>query len=121
MFGTNSRIAYAFATCFSFALAALVIVVFLQIGPCLSTTYVVPPLVCGLAALLFSSKWPQGSWRWGIVLSCGFWAFFVLVFFSYLSVEQLDWLSAVRALSVMLAGMVGSALGTYLRYSGGQH
>ena len=111
------RYAYVSAICLSIALAGIVIIAFLQIGPSRSTTYVVPPLVCGLAALLFSSKWPRGSWRWGVVLSSGLWAFFVVVFFSYLSVGQLDWLSAARAFSVLLAGMVGSALGTYFRYS----
>ncbi len=120
MTSTVPRFVYVFAICLSFALAAFVIVAFLWIGPSPSTTYVVPPLVSGVAALLFSTKWPRGSWRWGIVLSCGFWTFFVLVFFSYLSVGQLDWLSAVRALFVLLAGMAGSALGTYLRFSGRQ-
>ena len=121
MRNTVPRFAYVSAFGLSFVLAGIVIVAFLQIGPTPSTTYVVPPLLCGLAALFFALKWPRGSWRWGVVLSCGLWAFFVIVFLSYLSVGQLDWLSAVRALSVLLAGMVGSASGTYLRYSAGQH
>lgn len=118
---TVPSFAYISAFGLSFVLAGIVIVAFLQIGPTPSTTYVVPPLVCGLAALFFALKWPQGSWRWGVILSCGLWAFFVVVFLSYLSVGQLDWLSGVRALSVLMVGMVGSASGTYLRYSAGQH
>ena len=121
MRNTVPRFAYVSAFGLSFVLAGIVIVAFLQIGPTPSTTYVVPPLVCGLAALFFALKWPQGFWRWGVILSCGLWAFFVVVFLSYLSVGQLDWLSGVRALSVLLVGMVGSASGTYLRYSAGQH
>ena len=111
------RFAYVSAMCLSFVLAIIIIVAFLHFGPSPLTTFVVPPLVCGLAALIFAFKWPQRSWHWGLVLSCGLWAFFVVVFLSYLSVGQLDWLSAVRALTVLLAGLVGSALGTFLRYS----
>ncbi len=115
------RFAYVSAICFSFALTAIIIVYFLAIGPSPSTTYVVPPLASGLPAMLFSFKWPQGFWRWGIVLSCGFWAFFAVVFLSYLSVGQLDWLSAIRTLSVLLAGMAGAVVGTYLRSSSRHH
>ena len=121
MTSTVPRLAYISATFFSFALAAIVILAFLQIGPSLATTYILPPFVCGVAALFFSSKWPQGSWRWGIILSCGFWAFFVLIFFSYLSVGQVDWLPAVRALSALIAGTIGSTLGTTLRHYGRKH
>jgi len=115
------RLAYVTAVFFSLLLMASIILAFLQTGPSLLTTYIVPPFVCSLAALLFALWWPLGSWRWGVVLSSGSWSFFVVVFLSYLSLGQLDWLSAVRAISVLLAGMVGSMLGTSFRYSGGQN
>ena len=121
MIKTAPRFAYFAAMGFSFILAAAVIVAFLQIGPPPTTTYVVPPIVCAVAALLFALKWPRGSWRWGIVSSCGFWVFFVIVFLSYLSVSQHDWLSAIRALSVLLAGMAGAGFGTYLRTTNRLH
>jgi hypothetical protein len=110
------RWAYLLAISLSFALAAIVIVAFLQIGPTPATSHVVPPLACGLAALLFSLIWPTGSWRWGLFLSSGFWVFFVVVFFSYLSVGEPDWLSLVRGLSALLAGFVGAFLGTQIRF-----
>lgn len=115
------RFAYIAAASFSFILAAVVIVAFLQFGPSPTTTFVVPLIVCAFAALLFALKWPRESWRWGIILSCGFWIFFVIVFLSYLSVRQPDWLSAIRALSVLLAGMAGAGLGTFLRTTNGHH
>jgi hypothetical protein len=49
-------------------------------------------------------------------LSSGFWVFFVVVFFSYLSVGEPDWLSLVRGLSALLAGFVGAFLGTQIRF-----
>jgi hypothetical protein len=112
---TAPRLVYLFALCVSFAMAGIVTVVFLQIGPSPSMAFVVPLLASGLGALAFAIKWPNESWRWGIWLSCGFWAFFLAVFVSYLSVGTLDWLTPVRAASVVAAGVIGAALGRKLR------
>lgn len=109
------HLAYAFAAWISFVLAGVVIVAFLQLGPSPTTTYVVPYIVSAVAALTFALKWSRGSWRWGIVFRCSFWVFLFIVFLSYLSVSQHDWLLAVRALPVLLAGMAGAGFATYLR------
>jgi peptidoglycan/LPS O-acetylase OafA/YrhL len=106
------RLAYLFAICASTALAAAVVVVFLQLGPPPFVANTVPPIVCSLTALLFAFRWPQAGWRWGVLSSSGFVAFFTIVFISYLSLGKVDWLPAIRACSVLLGGVVGSILGS---------
>jgi hypothetical protein len=102
----------------SFAMAGLVVIIFLIIGPSSATAWLVPPLLCAIAAFVFTVIWPSESWRWGLVLSSGFWAFFVVVFVAYLSVSKLDGITLLRALSVLLAGVAASVVASVLRSRG---
>lgn len=96
-------------------MAGVIILLFLQAGPSPLTTYLLPPAASAAASLLFALKWPRISWRWGIWLSCGFWMFFLSIFVAYLSVGQIDWLTPLRAASVVTSGMAGAWCGSTLR------
>lgn len=98
-------------------MAGAVVVMFLQFGPSPAGTWIVPAAACAIASLAFALKWPAESWRWGIWLSSGFWIFFLSVFVAYLSVGTFDWLTVLRALSVLAAGIPAAALGEILRRS----
>jgi hypothetical protein len=113
---TASRLVYFIALCISFALAAGTILAFLVIGPSPTPTYVAPPALCAVASFVFAFIWPAGSWRWGIWLSAGFWCFFLIVFGAYLLTGAVDWLTPVRAASVLVAGAVGAWGGASLRH-----
>lgn len=105
----------ASAVIVSLAMTGSIVVLFLLSGPSPRTTYLVPPLACAAVSLLFAYIWPAGSWRWGFWLSSGFWIFFLLVFLSYLLTGTLDWLTPVRAASVLLAAVIAAWLGASLR------
>lgn len=113
--GTAPGFIYFLAVCVSFATAGLVVVGFLATGPSPATTWLVPPFVGALLSLLFALRWPAGSWRWGIWLSSGFWAFFLVVFVSYLLTSTVHWGTPLRALLVLLAAVAAAAAGTALR------
>lgn len=100
----------------SFALAGIVVLAFLVFSPSASTTFLVPLLLAAVSALVFTIVWPAGAWRWGLVLSSGFWVFFLTVFVAYLSIGQWDSLSLVRAFSSLLAGLGGWACVAWLRH-----
>lgn len=99
----------------SLAIAGAVVVAFLQVGPTPKTTFAIPPLASAIAAFIYTVTWPRGSWRWGVVLSSGFWLFFFIVFVSYASIGKFDYLSLLRAVSVVLAGLFGAGIATRLR------
>jgi hypothetical protein len=105
----------ASAVIVSLAMTGSIIVLFLLSGPSPRVTYLVPPLACAAVSMLFAYTWPAGSWRWGFWLSSGFWIFFLLVFLSYLLTGTLDWLTPVRAASVLLAAVIAAWLGASLR------
>lgn len=109
------RSAWIFGLLLSFALAGMVVVAFLAFGPSTSTTFVLPLGLAAVPAFFFAFAWPAGTWRWGITASSGFWVFFLTVFLAYLSIGQWDWLSAVRSVSSLLAGLAGSTAATWLR------
>ena len=115
---TAPRVAWFSAVLLSFAMTGLVVIAFLQIGPTPATTWIVPPLMCAISAFAFAAIWPHGSWRWGLVLSSGFWIFFVAVFVAYLTLNKLDGLTLLRAACALLAGVIASFVASTLRQRG---
>lgn len=99
----------------SFAMTALVVVFFLVSSPSPPMSYALPALLSALAAFVFTVVWPAGTWRWGIVMSSGFWLFFLVAFLAYLTIREWDTSTLLRAGAVLLAGLGGSALAVRLR------
>jgi hypothetical protein len=112
---TVPRAAWIVGFLLSFLVAGLTVIAFLATGPGTTLGFLLPMLLAAAAAFAFAVIWPGGSWRWGILLSSGFWVFFLIVFLAYLSTGQWDLLTFVRALSVGLAGLAGSTLATIIR------
>lgn len=110
--------AYLVALILAFGLAGLTVIAFLWYGPGPMTTYLVPSAATAAGALAFALLWPGPSWRWGVVLSCGFLAFFAAVFVFYLTVGELVWIPLWRSLVVLLAGLAAALLGARLRGPG---
>lgn len=106
---------YLFAVCVSFATAGIVIVAFLATGPSPPMSWLIPALACAVLALVFALRWPEGSWRWGVWLSSGFWVFFLVVFVSYLLTSTVDWKTPLRAVAVLLPAIAAALLGAALR------
>ena len=93
----------------------LVVLAFPLVGPAPVTTFVVPPLLAAIATIPFAVTWPRKAWFWGVILSSGFWAYFLIVFIAYLSLGQWNGTSLARALSVLLAGIGGGAAVAWIR------
>lgn len=112
---TVPRFACFIALSISLIMAAMTVVLFLAAGAAPLTTWLLPPLLCSISSFAFALRWPAGSWRWGVWLSFGFWAFFVAVFFSYLLEGTLDCTAPARAALVLAASVVAAVLGAKLR------
>lgn len=109
------RTAWVAGLLLSFAMAGVVIVLFLVRSPSSTLTYVLPALLAAITSFIFAVAWPNGSWRWGIVMSSGFAIFFLVVFLAYLTVRDWDATTLVRAASVLLSGLAGSVIATRVR------
>ena len=92
----------------SFAMSGLVVLAFPIVGPAHVITFLVPPLMVAFAAFAFAAVNPGKPLLWGVLLSSGFWGYFLIVFIAYLSTGDWHGISLARALTVLAAGIGGA-------------
>jgi hypothetical protein len=109
--GRARLVHFAAAACglLTFLLTMIVLLAFPAVRSHSFALILVP---CSLLALLFGFFWPRHSWRWGLWLSGGFWAYFALVCVSYLVNGTWPLMPALMLVGVLIAACLAALLGS---------
>lgn len=110
----SPKYSYAVALCVAFLALTLFFFTLLRIEIRGSSPAILASGVCFVLSALIAYIWPNGSWRWGLWVSCGFWLFFGFVFISFLLKNELEWHPAVEAVVVAAFACLGGLLGRWL-------
>jgi hypothetical protein len=112
--GEAPRYSYFIVVCTGFLALALFFLTLFKFEIRGSYPAILASGVCFVLGAVAAYIWPNGSWRWGLWVSCGFWLFFGFVFISFLLKNELEWHPAMEAVSVVGLACAGGWLGRRL-------